>query len=102
VSAVGAVSEGWLLNILNPRPSMFYLVIFPQFLDPAGDVFLQGATLATPHASICATWSSCLALSIDRMKALLGQPVLWRVARVLTGLILIGFAARLMTLKAWS
>jgi threonine/homoserine/homoserine lactone efflux protein len=102
VSAVGAVSEGWLMNILNPKPSMFYLAIFPQFLDPAGNVLLQGATLATLHASICAAWFSCVVLSIDRIKALLGQPVVWRVVRVVTGLILIGFAARLMTLKAWS
>lgn len=100
VTTAGAVSEGWLLNILNPKPSMFYLSIFPQFLDPAGNVAIQGATFAGLHASISAVWFSLVVLGIDRIKQLLRQPILWRSVRLLTGVVLIGFAVRLFTLKA--
>ena len=98
-TTAGAISEGWLLNILTPKPSMFYLSIFPQFLDPSGNVVAQGAILAGLHAAISAAWFSFVVLGIDRIKLLLQQPALWRCIRLLTGLILISFAARLATLQ---
>jgi threonine/homoserine/homoserine lactone efflux protein len=98
VSAVGAFAEGWFTNILNPKPSMFYLSVFPQFLDPSGNLLLQGLALAGLHAGISAAWFSVVVVGIDRIRLLLRRPAIWRGVRAATGLVLIGLAARLATL----
>ena len=100
VSARSAVAEGWLTNILNPKPSMFYISVFPQFLDPSRNLLVQGMALAVIHASISATWFSVVVVGIDRMKALLSRPAIWRAVTGLTGLVFAGLAARLLTLGA--
>ena len=39
--------QGFLLNLLNPKVALFYLALFPQFLDPAaGSVGFQIMVLA--------------------------------------------------------
>jgi threonine/homoserine/homoserine lactone efflux protein len=100
VSARSAVAEGWLTNILNPKPSMFYISVFPQFLDPSRNLLLQGMTLAVLHATISATWFSIVVVGIDRIKTLLGRPAIWRGVTGLTGLVLVALAVRLLTLGA--
>ena len=100
VSTTGALAEGWFTNILNPKPSMFYLSVFPQFLDPSGNLLMQGSILAGLHAGISAAWFSFVVLCIDRIRVLLRNPILWRGIKGLTGLVLTGLAARLATLSA--
>ena len=40
--------QGFLTNLLNPKVALFFLALFPQFLDPAaGSVGLQVLILAT-------------------------------------------------------
>jgi threonine/homoserine/homoserine lactone efflux protein len=95
VSIVEAFSEGWLVNILNPKPSMFYLSIFPQFIDPSQPFLAQGLLLVGIHATICVTWFSFVVVAIDRIRMMLRNPNIWRGVRGTTGLILIGLATQL-------
>ena len=97
VSAAAAFTEGWLTNILNPKPSMFYLSVFPQFLDPSGNLLAQGMVLAGLHAGISATWFSFVVFAVDRIRSWLHEPSIWRGLRAVTGVVLIGLAARLAT-----
>jgi threonine/homoserine/homoserine lactone efflux protein len=95
VSTIEAFAEGWLINILNPKPSMFYLSIFPQFIDPLQPFLAQALLLTGIHATICATWFSCVVVGIDRIKMMLRQPMIWRSVKGATGLILIGLSTGL-------
>jgi threonine/homoserine/homoserine lactone efflux protein len=90
-----AFSEGWLINILNPKPSIFYLSIFPQFIDPSQPFLAQGLLLAGIHGAICVTWFSFVVVAIDRIRMMLRRPKIWRSVKGATGLILIGLATRL-------
>jgi threonine/homoserine/homoserine lactone efflux protein len=99
VSAPAAFAEGWFVNILNPKPSMFYLSIFPQFIDPSQGLLAQGAILVGIHATICVSWFTIVVFGIDRVRAMLQRPTIWRAVKLLTGLIFVSLAARIVTIS---
>jgi threonine/homoserine/homoserine lactone efflux protein len=63
-----AIAEGWFTNILNPKPAMFYLAIFPQFLDPGSHMIAQGLALGVLHAVIAALWYGLVVLAMDQVR----------------------------------
>jgi threonine/homoserine/homoserine lactone efflux protein len=95
-----AVAEGWFTNILNPKPAMFYLAIFPQFIDPGSHMIAQGLSLGALHAVIAAFWYGLVVLAMDQVRALLRRPAVARGIEGATGLLLIGVGARLATLRS--
>jgi threonine/homoserine/homoserine lactone efflux protein len=95
-----AFAEGWLTGILNPKPAMFYMAIFPQFLDPGSNIIAHGLLLAALHAAIAALWYGFVALAMDQVRAVLRRPAIARGIKGLTGVLLIGFSARLATLRS--
>tara|TARA_R110000868_G_scaffold45045_2_gene149845 strand:- start:13598 stop:14215 length:618 start_codon:yes stop_codon:yes gene_type:complete len=44
--------RGFLINALNPKAALFYIAVFPEFIDPAGQVALQATTLAAISVSV--------------------------------------------------
>jgi threonine/homoserine/homoserine lactone efflux protein len=97
---VKAVAEGWFTNILNPKPAMFYLAIFPQFIDPGSHMIAQGLSLGALHAVIAAFWYGLVVLAMDQVRALLRRPAVARGIKGATGLLLIGAGVRLATLRS--
>jgi threonine/homoserine/homoserine lactone efflux protein len=46
--------------VLNPKVAVFYLSLFPQFVNPAGSVFGQSLVLGTVHVLISLVFDSML------------------------------------------
>ena len=93
-----AFGEGFLTNALNPKVSMFYLAAFPQFV-PAEGALQAAILLVVLHCLINLAWFGAMILLFGRLSRLAGGPRLRRALKALTGVIFIGFGARLALLR---
>lgn len=90
-----SLREGFLSNTLNPKTAVFYLAFLPQFMDPAGNLFLQSQLLAGIHFIISMAWQTAVAAMVDKAKALLNSPAIIRKLDALIGVILISIGISL-------
>ena len=44
-NVIRSVREGFLSNVLNPKPIVFYMAFLPQFIDPAASALNQSLQL---------------------------------------------------------
>ena len=88
---------GLVTNLLNPKVAMFYLALFPQFIDPAaGSVLAQTLALGAVQITISLAGNATYALTAGGIAAFLARHPLWVTAqRWLMGLVLGGLAVRL-------
>lgn len=91
--------QGMVTNILNPKVALFFLALFPQFIDPArGDLALQIMVLATVLNTTGLLVNGIVILAASKGAAALrsGQNKRWvGFARYFTGFVFAGLAARL-------
>mgnify|MGYP000610361184 CR=1 FL=1 len=95
-----AFAEGFVTNALNPKVSMFYLAAFPQFIHPGDGSVLDAYTLVTLHAAINIAWFSALVLLFAKVMGVMRGGAMQRILKTVTGLVFIGFGARLAMLRA--
>jgi len=88
---------GFLTNVLNPKIAVFYLAIFPQFIDPAqGSVLVQSVLLGCVQIAVSFSVNLLITLSAARLAAWFGRNPAWlAVQRYLMGFVLAGLAVRL-------
>jgi threonine/homoserine/homoserine lactone efflux protein len=88
---------GLLTSVLNPKVAMFYLALFPQFIDAArGSVFLQGLVLGLLQITIGVASDLGFVLAAGAMTGWLARRPLWSaVQRWVLGVVLAGIAVRL-------
>jgi threonine/homoserine/homoserine lactone efflux protein len=88
---------GFLSNALNPKTAIFYLSVFPQFVDPArGTVFAQSIALGLLHIAVSTACNLAVVLAASSGSAwLTGRPAWRRLQRSVFGVVLAGFALRL-------
>jgi len=90
--------EGFLTNALNPKVSMFYLAAFPQFI-PVGEYSVFYAfILVSIHAVMNACWFASMVILFSRLTLMAKNAVFQRLLKVITGVIFIGFGAKVLTL----
>jgi threonine/homoserine/homoserine lactone efflux protein len=88
---------GLLTSILNPKVAMFYLALFPQFIDASrGSVLGQSLVLGLIQVVIGALSDLCFVLAAGAITGALASRPLWvAVQRWLLGLVFTGIAVRL-------
>ncbi len=91
--------EGFLTNALNPKVSMFYLAAFPQFIPTGDGAVLYAFLLVTIHALMNMLWFSSMVILMSRLASVAKNHVFQRMLKGVTGVIFIGFGAKLVALE---
>ena len=88
---------GVLTSILNPKVALFYLALFPQFVDPArGSVLVQSLVLAAIQIVIGVVSDGIFVLAAARVARWLAERPAWVTAqRWVLGGVFAGIAMRL-------
>jgi threonine/homoserine/homoserine lactone efflux protein len=94
-----AFVEGFLTNALNPKVSMFYLAAFPQFISQAHGALGASFTLVFIHSMLNLVWFSAMVLLFSRLTAAARNSTFQRWLKEVTGIVFVGFGAKLATLK---
>ena len=63
--------RGIMMNVLNPKVALFFLALFPQFLDPASNIPLNSLILGGVFAAVTLSVFTCVAV----LSGYLGQKV---------------------------
>lgn len=95
-SARTSFVQGFLNNVLNPKPALFYLAFVPQFVEPGDPVFLLTGILVAIHIALGVVWLVLWAWLVSRASAVLAPR--WRaVLEAATGCVLVALGLRLAT-----
>ena len=87
---------GLFTNLLNPKAAAFYIAVLPQFLPAKLSLIAGGLLLAAIHAFETMLWFGLLIMAGSAIRPWLSRTstTLW-IDRI-TGIVLIGFGARLL------
>ena len=89
--------QGFLNNVLNPKPALFYLAFLPQFVKPGDPVVLLTGILVAIHIAIGVVWLLTWGWLVSRAGQMLRRPR-WRAAlERVTGSVLVALGLRLAT-----
>jgi threonine/homoserine/homoserine lactone efflux protein len=88
--------QGFLNNVLNPKPALFYFAFVPQFVEPGDPVVTLIGILVAIHIAISIVWLVAWAWLVGRASAVLAPR--WRATlERVTGTVLVALGLRLAT-----
>jgi len=88
--------EGFLTNLLNPKASMFYLAIFPQFINCNGNPILESFILVVIHSIVVVIWFSFVIIALGKITRALSSIKFKRTVQGTTGSLMLWFGYRLL------
>ncbi|UIJ70590.1 LysE family translocator [Aurantimonas sp. HBX-1] len=91
----GAYLDGLLTNGLNPKVSMFYLAVFPQFIPAGGHPVVAAYTLVAIHSLINIAWFTLVILLFARLASFTRSGGFQRWIKGATGAVFLGFGLSL-------
>jgi threonine/homoserine/homoserine lactone efflux protein len=89
-----AVYKGTLNSLANPKLALFFLALFPQFLDPGSPVLPAALAMALVIVAMDLLWYGTVAFVVDRVRHVVQPRVLRRLEQT-TGAALLAIGLRL-------
>jgi threonine/homoserine/homoserine lactone efflux protein len=89
--------EGFLTNLLNPKASMFYLAIFPQFINLEGNPIFESLFLVGIHSIVVVIWFSFIIFALGKITRALSSIKFIRIVQGAAGSLMLWFGYRLLT-----
>ena len=89
--------EGFLTNLLNPKASMFYLAIFPQFINLEGNPIFESLILVGIHSIVVVIWFSFIIFALGKIIRTISSMKFKRIVQGATGSLMLWFGYRLLT-----
>ena len=89
--------QGFLNNILNPKPALFYLAFMPQFFEPGDPVVLLTAIFVAIHIAMGIVWLVTWGWLVSRAGRVLARPRWRAMLERVTGVVFVAFGLRLAT-----
>jgi threonine/homoserine/homoserine lactone efflux protein len=89
-----ALGQGVVSNLANPKMAAFFLSLLPQFASPgrgAGGVVVLGLLFCL----LTFAWLALYSAAVAQARVVLGRPRVRRALDGVSGLVLVGFGARL-------
>ncbi|WP_447956054.1 LysE family translocator [Vreelandella sp. EE7] len=96
------VLKGLLTNLLNPKPAIFYVAAFPQFLDAqsADAYWLGGLGMGVSHALVALIFYSVVVVALDKVARWLCKPPVWTWIQSVSGVVFFLIGGRLLLARA--
>lgn len=88
--------EGFLSNLLNPKPAVFFLALLPQFLHAGDPIFVKSMLLASVQFAFGIVWLALLTVFVERCSRVLRSTLLATVIDAVSGSVLIAFGLGLL------
>lgn len=95
-SAWTGLRQGILCNLTNPKILVFFLALLPQFVGPE-DSLLTWVAHAWLLPLVGTAWLFAVAAFLEVLRGVLLRRAVRRTADAVTGIVLLGFGARLAT-----
>ena len=89
--------EGFLTNLLNPKASMFYLAIFPQFITLEGNPIFESLLLVGIHSIVVVIWFSFIIFTLGKTIRAISSMKFKRIVQGAAGSLMLWFGYRLLT-----
>jgi len=99
-SAAKRYREGLLTNALNPKISVFYFAVLPQFIKAGDPVLLKSLLMTLCHYVMGMIWLGGIAICAGQLRSVLVRPRVKATLEGISGLAMIGFGARLALARA--
>lgn len=95
-STARPLRQGFVTNALNPKASLTFLSVLPQFVPAGAPVLPRTLLLAVIVVTIALVWFQTVALLVDRLGRWLRRPRVARAVTTVTGAALTAFGAALL------